>query len=152
MTAIEADAVIIGSAPAGVSAAWPLVEAGFSVVILDAAARPTPEPPAMDLAGFRRSGDGWRHAYGDDLCGLVLGRAKFATRIGQAVLVSDTCHPKIRATDFMPVRSFSAGGLSKMWGAVAPAYDDWDLREYPIRKRSRPIVSGDRRADWPFGR
>jgi choline dehydrogenase-like flavoprotein len=138
MIAIEADAVIIGSGPAGVSAAWPLVEAGFSVVMLDAAARPTPEPPAMDLTEFRRSGDGWRHAYGDDLCGLALGRVrspKFATRIGQAVLVSDACHPMIRATDFMPVRSFSAGGLSKMWGAVAPAYDDWDLRDYPIRKR-----------------
>jgi choline dehydrogenase-like flavoprotein len=137
MTTIEADAVIIGSGPAGVSAAWPIVEAGFSVVMLDAAARPTPEPPAMDLTEFRRSGDGWRHAYGDDLCGLALGglrSPKFATRIGQAVL-ADACHPMIRATDFMPTRSFSAGGLSKMWGAVAPAYDDWDLREYPIRKR-----------------
>jgi choline dehydrogenase-like flavoprotein len=138
MTALEADAVIIGSGPAGVSAAWPLVEAGFSVVMLDAAECPTPEPPAGDLAGLRRSGDGWRHAYGDDLYGLALGRArspKFATRIGQAVLPSDARHPMIRATDFMPVRSFSAGGLSKMWGAVAPAYDDWDLRNYPIRKR-----------------
>ena len=137
MTVIEADVVIIGSGPAGVSAAWPLVEAGFSVVMLDAAEGPTPKPPAMDLAGFRRSGNGWRHAYGDDFSGLVLGRGrspKFGTRIGRAVLGSDARHPMISATGFLPLRSFSAGGLSKMWGAVASAYDDRDLRDYPIRR------------------
>ncbi len=137
MTAIEADVVIIGSGPAGVSAAWPLVEAGFSVVMLDAAEGPTPKPPAMDLARFRRSGNGWRHAYGDDFSGLVLGRGrspKFGTRIGRAVLGSDAHHPMISATGFLPLRSFSAGGLSKIWGAVASAYDDRDLRDYPIRR------------------
>jgi choline dehydrogenase-like flavoprotein len=138
MAAIEADVVIIGSGPAGVSAAWPLVDAGLSVVMLDAAERPTPEPPAMDLSAFRRSGDGWRHAYGDDFSGLAPNNKdrspKFATRIGQAVLGSEAHHPMIRATGFMPLRSFNAGGLSKLWGAVATAFDEWDLRNYPIQK------------------
>src|SRR5689334_14516474 len=126
MSDIEADAVIIGSGPAGVSAAWPLVEAGFSVVMLDSAERPTPEPPGADILAFRRSGDGWRHAYGDDLSGIAIGSQrspKFATRIAQSVLMSDARPFAIRANNFVPVRSFSAGGLSKIWGAVASAYD-----------------------------
>lgn len=137
MSDIEADAVIIGSGPAGVSAAWPLVEAGFSVVMLDSAERPTPEPPGADILAFRRSGDGWRHAYGDDLSGIAIGSQrspKFATRIAQSVLMSDARPFAIRANNFVPVRSFSAGGLSKIWGAVASAYDDLDLCEYPIRR------------------
>jgi choline dehydrogenase-like flavoprotein len=134
---IETDVVIIGSGPAGVSAAWPLVDGGLSVVMLDAAERPTPEPPAMDLAAFRRSGTGWRHAYGDDFSGLALSEdrsPKFATRIGRAVFASGPHYPIIRAIGFFPTRSFNAGGLSKVWGAVATAYDDQDLRGYPIRK------------------
>jgi choline dehydrogenase-like flavoprotein len=135
--AIEADVVVIGSGPAGVSAAWPLVDAGLSVVMLEAGEGQTPEPPASDLAALRWSGNGWRHAYGDDLSGLSSRSArspKFSTRIGMSVLGSEARNPEIKTTNFVPVRSFSVGGLSKIWGAFVTAYDDRDLREYPIRR------------------
>lgn len=134
---MQADVIIVGSGPAAVSAAWPLVTSGHSVMMFDAAERGVPEPPAADLAKFRYGGESWRHAFGDDFAGLRLDSdrsPKFATRIGQTVIASDTEFPPIRANNFLSVRSFTAGGLSKIWGAFATAFDDADLREYPLRK------------------
>jgi choline dehydrogenase-like flavoprotein len=133
---MRADVIIIGSGPAAVSAAWPLVDSGCSVTMLDAAERPAPDPPLGDIASFRTAGEGWRHAFGEHLAGLRLSTdrsPKFATRIGQAVVAFDSGLPAIRAVNFLPVRSFSAGGLSKVWGAFATTFDDNDLQDYPLR-------------------
>ena len=53
---------------------------------------------------------------------------------GQFVVASDSEFPPIRAVNFVPVRSFTAGGLSKIWGAFATAFDAADLRDYPFDK------------------
>jgi choline dehydrogenase-like flavoprotein len=132
-----ADIIIVGGGPAAVSAAWPLVESGCSVTMLDAAEHTVPGPPVADIDGFRRGGEAWRHAFGDNFAGLRLSGArspKFATRIGQVVLASDSEFPPIRAVNFLAVRSFVAGGLSKIWGAFATAFNDADLRDYPLRE------------------
>jgi choline dehydrogenase-like flavoprotein len=135
MNAIDADVVIIGSGPAGVSAAWPLVEADLSVTMLDAAEKSLPDMPSGNIGTFRRSDDGWRYAFGDNFLGL--GRnskqsPKLATRLGQAILAPHRDTPSIHAINFLPVRSFSAGGLSGLWGALVSAFDDHDLRNYPL--------------------
>lgn len=135
MNGADADVVVVGSGPAGVSAAWPLVEAGFFVVMVDAAAFHLPTAPQQDVASFRRSGEGWRHAFGDDLAGLALDgdqSPKFATRIGLAVLANDLSPPPIHATNFVAVRSIGQGGLSAIWGAFASTFDDCDLRDFPL--------------------
>ena len=147
---MRADVIIVGSGPAAVSAAWPLVEAGCAVTMLDAAERAVPDPPLADIGGFRNQRGGWRHAFGDDFAGLRLApdrSPKFATRIGQFVVASDFEFPPIRAVNFVPVRSFTAGGLSKIWGAFATAFDAADLRDYPFDKaillnRIRPSRRG----------
>lgn len=135
MNAIDSDVVIVGSGPAGVSAAWPLVEAGLSVTMLDAGEKSLPDLPSGNIDAFRRSDDGWRYAFGDNFIGL--GRnfkqsPKFSTKLGQAILGSDQDAPSIDVTNFQSVRSFSAGGLSGLWGALASAFDDNDLRNYPL--------------------
>jgi choline dehydrogenase-like flavoprotein len=135
MNGADADVVIVGSGPAGVSAARPLVEAGFFVTLVDAAESELPNAPQRDIESFRKDGEGWRHAFGDDLAGLGFGGArspKFATRRGLATLASDQAPPSIDATGFVPVRSSSTGGLSSIWGAFVSVYDDIDLRDYPI--------------------
>jgi choline dehydrogenase-like flavoprotein len=130
----KSDVVIIGSGPAGVSSAWPLVEAGFKVTLLDGASHRVPEPPRMHISAFRRHPTNWRHAFGDDFSGLKLEQdlsPKYATRIGTAILGTEDLE-RIRAHNFVSVRSLSTGGLSNVWGAVAVAFDDRDLANYPI--------------------
>jgi choline dehydrogenase-like flavoprotein len=130
------DVVIIGSGPGGVSSAWPLVEAGLRVILLDGASGQVPEPPRMNISAFRRHPMNWRHAFGDDFSGLSLRRdlsPKFATRIGRAILSSGEGLTKIRTNNFVAVRSSTAGGLSSVWGAFATAFDDQDLVNYPIK-------------------
>jgi thioredoxin reductase len=58
--AVDAEILIIGSGPAGVSAAFPLVQAGRRVLMIDgdgAAARPTVEAPQVEPS--------WRRALGE---------------------------------------------------------------------------------------
>jgi choline dehydrogenase-like flavoprotein len=134
---MRSDVIIVGSGPAAVSAAWPLVESGCSVMMLDAAEQSVPDPPLADINDFYRGDRAWRHAFGDNFAGLRLGSdrsPKFATRIGQTALGSDSEFPPVRAVNFLPIRSFVAGGLSKVWGAFVTTFDDADLRDYPLRK------------------
>src|SRR5215469_1517935 len=134
---MRGDVIIVGSGPAAVSAAFPLVESGCSVTMLDAAEHNVPDPPLADINEFRRGDKAWRHAFGDNFMGLRLGSdrsPKFATRIGQAALASDAEFPPVQAVKFVPIRSFIAGGLSKIWGAFATTFDNEDLREYPFCK------------------
>ena len=73
MSAPAPEVVIIGSGPAGVSAAWPLVEAGCSVLMLEAGVGQVPKPDTErpSLRELRRdAGAGWRHLLGNDLRGL----------------------------------------------------------------------------------
>ena len=133
---INSDVMIIGSGPAGVSSAWPLVEAGLKVTLVDGASGQVPEPPRMNISAFRRHSTNWRHAFGDDFSGLKLHQdlsPKFATRIGRAVLGTEVDREGTRSHNFLSVRSLTTGGLSNVWGAFAATFDDDDLANYPIR-------------------
>jgi flavin-dependent dehydrogenase len=58
MSETEYDAVIVGTGPAGISAAWPLVDAGLKVAIIEAgflASDSHPKAP-LSLSKLRRLG------------------------------------------------------------------------------------------------
>ncbi len=122
----RSDAIVVGSGASGVHAAFPLVEAGLRVVMLDvghedlAYERLIPPASFVDI----RRGDANQHRYflGDRLEGVSVGAADAGPQITppRAYVLKDsqTLGPK-RARGFEPLESFALGGLARAWGAVA---------------------------------
>lgn len=127
------DVLILGSGPAGVSAAFPLVEAGLLVVMADADHRPLPSPPATDIGEFRRREKDSTVSAPRINTSLS---PKLAMPITRALLAHDARFPPTRENGFTAFRSFSSGGFSHIWGALVTTYDDVDLRRFPIRLAS----------------
>ena len=128
--------VIVGSGPAGVSAAWPLVEAGLDVLMVDAAdPAPLPPPVTGTIGDLRADPAQWRHRFGADLGGTAAEAdvsPKFATPLARALTSSYQPALGLTTKHFWAAGSLSKGGLSNIWGAVAEVYDDADLAGYPI--------------------
>ena len=84
----HADVIIVGSGPAGVSAAWPLVEAGLGVLMLDASNALLPaSPPHATLANWRADPERWR-AVPD------LGSARCPLDRRRSCRLSRSCRPR----------------------------------------------------------
>ncbi len=120
-----ADVIIIGSGPAGASAAWPLVEAGVRVLMIDAGdATALPIPPAPEsTAQWRSDPDRWRHELGTD--GAIeptTKSPKFTTPLSKAALAGFGDVAGLAARNFFAVGSLAPGGLSRIWGALATEY------------------------------
>lgn len=130
--------IIVGSGPAGVSAAWPLLMAGIAVLMIDASPSNTlPPPPPGDVASFRNDPDRWSKQFGADLGGIAaMGdiSPKLTTPLTRAALAGYAESIGISAQDFLAYGSLNAGGLSNVWGAVAAVYDDDDLRGFPFSR------------------
>lgn len=130
----DADVIIVGSGPAGVSAAWPLVQAGMRVLMLDAATvdLPTP-PPHATLAEWRADPLRWRSELGAS--GALADSAmspKFATPLARATLGGFAEAAGLEARDgHVAVGSLAAGGLSRIWGALAARISAADLAGFP---------------------
>lgn len=128
-----ADVIVIGSGPAGVSAAWPLVEAGVRVLMLDASDSPLPALPRhATLADFRADPLRWRTELG--FAGPIADGGvspKFATPLARATLHGFADAAGVEAEAYMALGSHAAGGLSRIWGALAARYSDSDLAGFP---------------------
>lgn len=126
----EAEVIIVGSGPAGVSAAWPLVQAGVRVLMLDASdSDGAAEPLTMRARGERER---WRSEIG--YSGPIADSAvspKFATPLAQTVLGCFAEVSRIDAQHYMALGSHAAGGLSRIWGALAAQYAEADLAALP---------------------
>ncbi len=128
--------VVVGSGPAGVSVAWPLVEAGLPVLMLDAGAEAGPSRVAADrssLASLRTdfgTGRSWRHLIGPTLSGLRnVGYASPKLRTSAAPGFGEDYAVALGldASGFRAVGAFSPGGLSAVWGAVVCAFQGEEL-------------------------
>jgi choline dehydrogenase-like flavoprotein len=134
---METDILIVGSGPAGVSAAWPLVRAGLSVTMIDAGQSKLPSSPAADsFAAWRQSKQRIHDVLGKDFGGLADSgnySPKFLTPLGRAILAESARRaPIIHAPNALMTRAFASGGQSNIWGAFCTAFDDDDLRGYSI--------------------
>ena len=135
----DSDVLVVGSGPAGVHAALPLVEAGVSVTMLDVGnedERYAPLVPDLPFAAARRA-DRAQHRWllGDDLEGLPLGSSRVGAQLTPprghvlrdvprlAPLVSDT---------FRASESLALGGLGAAWGASSVRFDAGDLAGLPL--------------------
>ncbi len=132
------DVVIIGAGPAGVSAAWPLVKAGLSVLMLDQGRMPEISRAKSGSFGSIRNDpqdNQWREFIGDDFSGI--GDEAHSTpkmKVPQFRYVQRGYEDAygLSANNVRPTGSLAAGGLSNMWGAGAYCYNDEDLAQYPI--------------------
>lgn len=133
---IDIDVVVVGSGPAGVSAAWPLVEAGRRVLMVDAGGATTPPPiERPPLAQVRGRTDAWRHLLGARLQSLraMPDMSPKLRTAAEPALARDYCeHNCIATSGFTAIGALARGGLSNIWGAGASAFDAADMKGWPI--------------------
>ena len=127
------DVIVIGSGPAGVSAAWALLDAGVRVLMLDASGSRI-AAPAQDVSIGARRRDPPRsardlHVDGDHAHAGI--SPKLATPLAQSVLAGFAESIGLSSQGFTPVGSLAAGGLSQIWGALAHPYEGRDLVGFP---------------------
>jgi choline dehydrogenase-like flavoprotein len=133
----ESDVLVVGSGPCGVSAAWPLVEAGARVTLVDGGFAPPPilsEPLELAFGELRRARDDqWRWFLGEDLSGVPVsdpadgrgggnlsGNRAFVTR------AADACLP-VRAEGYSVLQTLAIGGLGAAWGGVCALWSADEL-------------------------
>jgi choline dehydrogenase-like flavoprotein len=160
---IQPEAIIIGSGPAGVSAALPLLDAGWRVLMLDGAGdKALPAAPLGDITAFRRDQKSWRTRFGSDLAALVSAgdhSPKRDTPLTHAVVNGFAAAYGLTTEGFLGAGSMAAGGLSNIWGAVAELYEPDDFRGFPFSREAllpfyravieRIGVSGESEKDGP---
>ena len=138
---MQPDVLIIGSGPAGVSAAWPLVEAGISVLMLDQGKTGNSNFKALDgrsLHDIRtRDPEQWKRFLGKDFStlkprGMVSPKLKVPNQ--QFAFDGFKKAYAIHTNNFHAIGSLAQGGLSNVWGAGAYVYDDEDLIDFPINR------------------
>lgn len=158
------DVLIIGSGPAGVSAAFPLIERGLSVCMIEAGDAVAPPALQEAHASVRARAGAWRSLFGEDL---------------EAMVPEGGVSPKFRIPRFAPLlagggerlqidlsgtagRLIAAeGGMSVAWGAGVGVFGPEDLERWPISANdlagsyrtvaARIGISGDLGPDAPEG-
>jgi choline dehydrogenase-like flavoprotein len=124
MSEPTADVIVIGSGPAGVSAAFPLVEAGRRVLMIDGGddrATPADAP--------------WRRMLGDELEALQPDDGlspKWRTPEARRTMGAFKRYSAIDAEDFLAVGALARGGLSRVWGGFVSELDADELSDWPV--------------------
>jgi hypothetical protein len=135
-TTVTCDVIVVGSGASAVHAAYPLVQSGRTVIMLDVGHQDTSYAgliPRSSYTEIRRT-DPQQHRYflGEQLEGVPLTKLGAGPQIvppRQFVLKDgDRLAPK--ATDgFAALESFAVGGLGAAWGAVAFPFLDRELEK-----------------------
>jgi len=139
MTTADFDAIIVGSGPAGVTAAFPLVEAGLRVGMVDVGKDGSTPAPQQTYKEMRTQDAGqWVQLLGRNFEALSRENATAKSpklripRLGFAFegyaeayrLVTEGC---------AIYGSLAAGGFSNAWGSGVACFDDTDLMQFPIK-------------------
>ena len=130
--------IIVGSGPAGVSAAFPLVTRGISVLMLDAGCSDGPThllPSQSNLRDLRQNPKHWKTLIGERFQRLedpAVSSSKFRIPAYSRLLSDFASHSNIHTGRFVAIGALAKGGLSNMWGASVSMFDDRDLADFPI--------------------
>lgn len=130
------DVIVIGSGPAGVSAAFPLVEAGLRVLMVDGGKQPGVLPPEADYLSARTNDiEQWKWMVGEDFYALK-NRDAVSPKLrvpSHAYVFDGFGHSnKIEGKDFITVGSLATGGLSNTWGCGVARLSAKELAEFPF--------------------
>jgi choline dehydrogenase-like flavoprotein len=131
--------IVVGSGASATNAAFPLVEAGRSVLMLDVGNEDDRYAGRIPDASFSeiRKTDASQHGYllGDELEGIPVGNARVGSQLTppRRFIQRDTDRlTPLGRKGFDGFESLALGGLAAGWGAVAVQYDDVDLAGFPI--------------------
>ena len=135
----QVDAIVVGSGPSAVNAAYPLVEAGLRVRMLDVGHRDTAYAPLIPDGPYEelRRTDPAQHRYllGDRFEGIGFGHVGAGAQLTpprQYVLEDADRLQPITSANFFPLLSLAVGGLGGAWGAGSPPFWAVDLEGLPI--------------------
>lgn len=124
--AYDADFIVVGSGPAGVSVARPLIEAGNHVLMIDGARRAdTPTKIA----------EPWKRILGADLEALLPEDGlspKLRTPVARRLIDGFQKASNVHGEDFVAVGAKARGGLSTIWGAFVCEFDQEDVEDWPF--------------------
>jgi choline dehydrogenase-like flavoprotein len=161
------DVIVVGSGASAVNAAYPLVEAGKTVRMLDVGNRDDtyrsliPDGPFSELR--RTDADQHRYLLGDHFEGIGfehMGAGAQLTPPRQYVCKDADRLQPLQSGSFFPLQSLAEGGLGGAWGAGSPTFQAADLEGFPISHAdlrphyeavaARIGISGDRDDLLPF--
>ena len=130
------DVIIIGSGPAGVSAAFPLLEAGLRVLMVDGGKKSGRLPQESDFL-FARANESeqWKWMLGDDFYALN-NRDAVSPKLrvpAHAYTFEDfESNNRIQGKDFITVGSLASGGLSNAWGCGVALFSAEEMVDFPF--------------------
>jgi choline dehydrogenase-like flavoprotein len=134
---MQADVVIVGTGAAGVSAAFPLAEAGLDVLMVDPdEGAAGPAPPDEDYLDARRTDpDQWRWMLDRSLAGAAAASSpKFRVPTLSRVFAGFAAESRTWTEDFTLVGSLASGGLTSAWGAGVATFSAAELEDWPISR------------------
>jgi choline dehydrogenase-like flavoprotein len=132
--------LIIGSGPAGVSSALPLLEAGHAVTMLSAGRPISPPSRGENWWSLRAERmDGWRTLQGGDArvwASMSATSPKFRTPRAAALFAGYVEALGIETSGFVARGALALGGLSQVWGAGVACFNDTDLAGTALKAES----------------
>jgi choline dehydrogenase-like flavoprotein len=123
----DADCIVIGSGPAGVSVAFPLVQSGLRVLMLDGA--------NDKRATYCGSHEPWKRMLGGELEALLPEDGlspKLRTPAARQIMDAFHRANDIRGEGFVTIGSLARGGLSRIWGGFVCEFDAGDIEGWPV--------------------
>jgi len=130
------DVIVVGSGPAGVSAAFPLVESGLRVLMVDGGETPSVGVPDTEYLAARISdARQWEWMVGRDYRALrepAASSPKFRAPTLEYAFRGFAEANRIAAEGFIPVGSLAVGGLSNAWGCGVARFSGSDLEDFPF--------------------
>lgn len=130
------DVIVVGSGPSGVSAAYPLVEGGLRVLMVDGGMQPSLLPPTVDFLSTRaHDAEQWKWMVGKNFHALGMRDAvspKLRAPSMAYVFDGFSCDNRIDEDGFIAIGSLAKGGLSNAWGCGVAQLSEDQLADLPF--------------------
>jgi len=130
------DIIIVGSGPAGVSVAFPLVDAGLRVLMVDGGKKPGVLPPEADFLSARTNdAEQWKWMVGEDFHALKKRDAvspKLRVPSHAYAFEEFETRNQVVGKNFITAGSLATGGLSNAWGCGVARFSAEEMADFPF--------------------